>query len=417
MMTRLFPSPVTRARLMSGSAAPFVQAYAAHLEERLFKVSTLRQRVHAAAHLGHWLDAQGVPLTDLDDAALARFEEHLALCDCQRSRGGAHCHTIAGGRSFLAYLRAAGVVPLAPVVTDPKTVLRDSFFAWLRRHRGVGERTLAGYRGYITAFLGQLGADPRRYEVGTVRQFILTCSRSNGASYTNRAGSVLRMFFRFLAAEEQCSPTLVDAVPKTAAWKLADIPRHVSAETIERVVAVSKERVRCGLRDRAVVLLLARLGLRARDVATLRLADIDWGGGRLRVMGKGQRETWLPLPQDAGDALLEYIIEARPQVLDEQVFLRVRAPICGLGTAGAVVAIARQAIQRARIEHPAGVSSHLFRHSLAKRLLDADVPLHAIGVVLRHRSLETTAQYTKIDTNTLSLVVQPWPTTSEAASC
>jgi integrase/recombinase XerD len=417
MMTKLFPNSETRDWLASGSSAPFVRAYAADLEERLFKFSTIRQRVRAAAHLGHWLDAQGIPLRDLDEVVLSRFEEHLALCDCPRSRGGAHWHTHAGSRHFLAHLRVAGVVPLAPVVIDPKIVLRDSFFDWLRKYRGVGQTTLVGYRGYVTAFLGQLGADPGRYEVSTVRQFIITCSRSHGAIYAKKIGSVLRMFFRFLAAEERCSPDLIDTVPKTAAWRLADIPRHVSATNIERVVAVSKERSRCGLRDRAVVLLLARLGLRAQDVATLCLSDIDWARGRVRVMGKGRRETWLPLPQDAGDALLEYIDQARPRVLDERVFLRVRAPICGLGTSGAVVAIARQAIQRAGIERPAGVGSHLFRHSLAKRLLEGDVPLAAIGVVLRHRSLETSAQYSKIDTKTLGLVVQSWPTTEEVAPC
>jgi site-specific recombinase XerD len=391
----------------------FVQAYAADLEERFFKRSTIYQRVHAAAHLGHWLDAQGIALSDLDEAVLGRFEEHLALCDCARSRGGAHWHTLVGGRHFLVYLRVTGIVPLAPIIVDPKTALRDGFFDWLRRHRNVGERTLVNYRGYITAFLGQLGADPKRYEVSTVRQFILTCSRSHSAIYAKKIGSVLRMFFRFLAVDERCSAALIDSVPKTAAWRLTDVPRHVSAAAIEQVVAVSKARERSGLRDRAVVLLLARLGLRAQDVASLRLADIDWGGGRVRVIGKGRRETWLPLPQDAGDALLEYIEGARAQVPDDRVFLRVRAPICGLGTAGAVVAIARQAIERAGIECPAGVSSHLFRHSLAKRLLDRDVPLTAVGVVLRHRSLDTSAQYAKIDTNTLKLVVQPWPTTKE----
>jgi len=210
---------------------------------------------------------------------------------------------------------------------------------------------------------------------------------------------------------------MVDAVPKTANWTLAELPRHLPPEAVEQVIAAPDARTRMGIRDRAVILLLARLGLRARDIVALRMSDIDWKRGLVRVMGKGRRETWLPLPQDAGDAVLEYLEQARPPAPHERLFLRVRAPFRPFKGSFSVAVIVRQAIARAGVQRPARAAAHLFRHSLARRLLAQDIPLEGIGVILRHRSLETSAKYAKIDVETLQTVVQAWPGNPEVLPC
>jgi integrase/recombinase XerD len=417
MFDKIFPCAETLAWLESGAAAPFVQAYARSLQEAGFKLSTMRHRIHAAAHLGHWLDAERVPLAELDGAMLERFRAHLPSCRCAHSKPGEHAHTAVGVARFLEYLRETGVATAPPATQKASAVLLEAFSEWLRRHRGVTEKTVDGYRHYVKNVVDALGDDPPRYEASAARRFVLAHLHGHPPSYVKRVGTVLRMFFRFLVAEGLCRVELVDAVPKTANWTLTDIPRHLSSDAVERVIAAPDERSRCCLRDRAVVLLLARLGLRARDIVDLALSDIDWRGSRIRVTGKGRRETWLPLPQEAGDALLDYLQHARPPVADDHVFLRVRAPICRFKTSGSVSVIVHQAIRRAGVQSPPRGAAHLFRHSLAKRLLAQDVPLEAIGVVLRHRSLETTAKYAKLDVGMLLEVVQPWPAATGALPC
>lgn len=186
------------------------------------------------------------------------------------------------------------------------------------------------------------------------------------------------------------------------------------ADKIERIIDSCDSGTPSGLRDRAVLLLLARLGLRAGDVANLRLGDIDWKTGRFRVMGKGRREVWLPLPQDAGDALLTYLQRVRPAVSNDHVFLKIQAPIAPCSASSVSHRVA-EAIRRAGVEAPAH-GAHLLRHSLATRMLREGATLDAIGVLLRHEDIETTAVYSKVDVELLRQVAQPWPT-AEVSRC
>jgi len=191
------------------------------------------------------------------------------------------------------------------------------------------------------------------------------------------------------------------------------LPRYISAEAIEQLVAACDPTTAAGARDRAVILLLARLGLRAGDVRDLRLADIDWPQGRLRVLGKGRCETWLPLPQAPGDALLHYLADFRPEIDDDHVFLRLHAPLGPLPSSGPISKLVRRAIQRAGIETPS-LGAHMLRHSAATDWLRQGSSLELIGVVLRHRCIESTAHYAKVDVAMLRSVAQPWPHDGES---
>ena len=193
-----------------------------------------------------------------------------------------------------------------------------------------------------------------------------------------------------------------------ARWRLATLPRCLTAEEVDRIIAVCKGSSIGRLRDCAIILMLARLGLRARDLAQLRLGDIEWEDGALRVMGKGRCEVRLPLPQDVGDALFDYL-ECRPHVdHTDHVFLRNIAPFSPFVTGHCISGVVKRALKRAGVKSPAK-GAHLLRHTAATEMLRHGVPLDQIGLVLRHRSIDTTAYYAKVDVALLKQVAQPWP--------
>lgn len=237
-----------------------------------------------------------------------------------------------------------------------------------------------------------------------LRAFILDRARCHGIGRAKTVVTAVRMFLRFLIAVGRCPPGLDHAIPTIARWRLASLPRYLSAEAIERMLASCELTTLLGLRDRAV-LLLARLGLRAGDVAALQRSDIDWRVGTVQVAGKNRRHTRLPLPQEVGDAILRYF-EHRPAVDHHHIFLTTVAPCKGLAYQ-TVGKIATQAMHRAGIETPVH-GAHVLRHSAATQMLHHGVPLPAIGAVLRHASVETTAGYAKVDRHLLQLVAKPW---------
>jgi len=219
---------------------------------------------------------------------------------------------------------------------------------------------------------------------------------------------IVRSYVRFLISRGECQPALVHAFPPIRRYRLGTLPRYLDEPTIERIITSCKADTAVEIRDRAIILLLARLGLRAGDVCHLRLQDVDWTNGNLQVGGKGRRPSRLPLPQDAGDAILDYLGRARPIVEEERLFLRVQAPFTPFRDSAEIAGIVSRVLDRGAITGiPTG--SHIFRHSLATRMLRAGAGLESVGTILRHRSPATTAVYAKVDVPMLLKVAQPWP--------
>jgi site-specific recombinase XerD len=291
-------------------------------------------------------------------------------------------------------------------VEEPWPLLVQGFRHWLTRHRGVSETTLSRYSAAAAELLSELGDDPGQYEAERLRACLLNRSRRRGVGSTKAILSAVRMFLRYLAIEEKCKPGLDGAIPAIAGWRLASLPRCLSADEIEQLLAACELTSPMGLRDRAAILLLARLGLRASDVAALRFADIDWDDGSILVKGKSRREARLPLPQEVGDAILAYL-EHRPRVHDDHVILRVIAPFRAL-PGSAVSQLVRRAMRRAGLTAPA-YGSHILRYSAATEMLRRGASLYDVGSVLRHRSADMSAHYAKVDMELLKQVVQPWP--------
>lgn len=297
---------------------------------------------------------------------------------------------------------AANTLAVEPVIVG-------RFREWFQTHRGVKEPTLRQYARGAIELIEELGDDVDRWNAKAVRDFLLQRSRECGLPTTQKLITSLRAFLRFLNFPGESRDDLSLAIPAIAHWRLARLPRCLSADEVVRLIAACDGTGFRRRRDRAIILLLARLGLRAGDVAGLRLEDIDWTTGTLQVTGKGRYQVRLPLPQDVGDALLSYL-ECRPipRTQTDHVFVRNNAPCQPFESGDGVSSVVRTALKRAGIESSAK-GAHLLRHTAATEMLRNGVPLHQAGLVLRHRSIDMTAYYAKVDIALLKQAAQPWP--------
>jgi site-specific recombinase XerD len=253
-----------------------------------------------------------------------------------------------------------------------------------------------------------LGADAGEWSARAVRDFLLDCAAKCSAPTAQKLITSLRAFLRYLSFTGESRDDLALAVPAIASWRLARLPSCLSEEELIRLIAACDGTTPGRRRDRAIVLLLTRLGLRAGDVAQLRLSDIDWRDGTVQVSGKGRYQARLPLPQDVGDALLRYL-DCRPKIdHSDRVFLRSVAPSRPFVSGDGVSSVVRSALRRAGIT-TAVKGAHLLRHTAATEMLRHGVPLDQIGLVLRHRSIDMTAYYAKVDVSLLQSIAQPWP--------
>jgi site-specific recombinase XerD len=348
---------------------------------------------------------------DLDATAARAFRRHLRRCHCPASNGGriGH-HAPFAVQRFQAYLIERGLSP-RPTVSDarpPIPALITEFTDWYQAHRGVAPPTLRLYARGATAMLDALGADVRTWTPQAVRKFLLEAITGGRAESTQKLITATRAFLRYLAFRGDARADLVLAVPAVAHWRLAALPHHLSADELTRVLAACDGDRPARVRDRAMVLLLARLGLRAGDVAQLRVPDLDWAQGTIHVTGKGRYQVRLPLPQEVGEAVLQYLA-SRPHVPEtDRVFLTTIAPVSPFRSGDAVSSVVARAFQRAGI-HVARPGAHVLRHTAATEMLRQGVSLDHIGLVLRHRSLDMSAYYAKVDIAVLRQVAQPWP--------
>jgi site-specific recombinase XerD len=410
VLTDYFVAPYRLAVFRGSAGGKYMDGFAAHLREAGYGRESGRGRIRGASHLAHWLKAREVPVRRWDDAAVDEFEKHLRRCRCGCSDGGDQTNDVFGARRFMEYLRHLGVVREKPATPRPPPIL-EAFCSWMRAHRGVTEATLSIYVRVLLEFLRGIGPGVSGVNARSLRSFVVRSSQQ-GPSQGPHAVSALRMFVRHLVGREMVPAALLLAIPAVAAWRLSRLPRYLPAQDIEKVIRACDRRTAVGIRDRAILLLLARLGLRAGDVAALRLTSIDWQNASVRVDGKSRREVRLPVPQDVGDAILTYVDQVRPAVALDHVFIRQRAPLRSLST-DAVTEIARRALVRAGVVSPVR-GAHVFRHSAATGMLRGGASLEEIGRVLRHSSSGVTAHYAKVDVDLLREVVQPWP---EAAQC
>ena len=406
MLETYFSASKMLGHLRSGPSGPYLDGFAAALERQGYSAGTAVRYLRAAAHLGHVAARQGAMPSDID---LAVFSRHLRTCRCPRAMGGRrNHHTIFGARLFRQHLVEAGVCRSAAALQHAEPSLVAHFKVWLCKHRGASDSTIRLYARDAAQLMAAVGDDPEKWEPAAIRSFFLDRASHCGNGTVEKLTTSLRAFLRYLSVRGRCQAGLADVVPGYARWRLADLPRSLAAEQVNRLIAACDGEVVERRRDRAILLLLARLGLRAGDVAQLRLDYIEWKTASLRVSGKSRYEVRLPLPQDVGDAIAAYLA-CRPSTCpSDHVFLRNIAPFRPFRNGDGVSSLVRRLMQRAGIVAPVK-GAHVLRHTAATEMLRHGVPLEKIGLVLRHRGIDTTARYAKADVALLKQIAQPWP--------
>jgi len=386
-----------------GPLRTYLAGFWAELRRQGYAPFSARNLLLVMAHLGRWLQADGLALGDLTEDRAAAFLRH------RREQGYTGFRTRRALEPLLQYLRGVGVVPKPlPVVDDsPAGQLVRAYVRYLARERGLGAATIRAYSDFARRFI--IEERPRldwfRLAPLEVARFVLRQARRSSSIGTCKLTvTYLRSLLRFLYVQGATAQDLSSCVPAVAGWRLSGLPKALAASQTDALLR-SFDRSPVGLRDAAVVHLLLRLGLRAAEVAALDLDDIDWRLGQLTVHGKGRHESRLPVPPDVGRAVSAYLRRGRPRGSTRSVFLRCRAPYIRMGAA-AVSTLVQRALRRVGI--PAG-GAHRLRHTTATQLLRCGASLPEIAHVLRHRHIDTTAIYAKVDLDSLGALVRPWP--------
>ncbi|MBI2563880.1 MAG: tyrosine-type recombinase/integrase [candidate division NC10 bacterium] len=381
---------------VTGPLAPFAEGLRRFLLGEGYTPLSAANVLRLTAHLSRWLKTQRVPVA----LAPTRAEQFLRH---RRRRGYTGFRSTRSLRPMLSYLASVGAIEW-PTDADqrPACPLLQRYVAYLTTERGLTASSVRQYAATAARFLAAQ-ADVCRLTAADVTEFILRESRRYSVGTTKLTVTALRSFLRYLRVAGEIAADRTGAVPAVAGWRLVGLPPTVTATDVAPLLAGCPRQTAVGRRDYAVILLLARLGLRAVEAATLTLDDLHWAAGEIVIRGKGS-ESRLPLPQDVGQALSAYV-RVRGRAPTRGLFLRARAPQGGLSVAG-IKAIVAQACRRARV---APIGPHRLRQAAATAMLRHGASLTQIAQVLRHRSVNTTAIYAKVDTARLRPLARPWP--------
>lgn len=391
--------------------APYFEPYSEYLADRGYSQISYWKKTFLINEFSRWLERKKIAAREIRAEHQEAFLRYNAKCRCPK-RGDQI--TITG---ITSWLQENGVIEgKLTASSEPSEIDRilQEYKSYLQEDRGLAPTTIENYAGYVRRFLADMSGT-EELNLGSIRASQITdyvrrnAPRDRTFASAKDTVSALRSFFRFARYRDYIKTDLAAVVPSVAGWSMASIPRAMPAECVRKLLDESKTwRSAVGLRNRAILLLLARLGLRAREIVRLELGDIDWPEGRLSVHGKGRQERPLPLPHDVGKAIASYLKDGRPQSASRKVFLRARAPFDGLKGSSDICQIVRRAIKRVGMDL-AFTGSHQLRHALAVDMLRQGVSLTEIGQVLRHRSPDATRRYAKVDIKGLREVALPWP--------
>jgi len=407
-MNPFFKNPETLLRIHEGPLGTYVDDYAAELHAEGYAQQSAELQIRLVADFSRWLARRGISAPQV---TAAHFQPYLRSRARYRRPQRGDPATL---KRLLDLLLRQGVIAepfLAPAT--PAERLRDEFCLYLRQERALASATLIAYTPFVSEFLTEhFGAGPvdlSSLSAADVTRFVQCRAARIHSKRVQLMTAALRSFLRFAHYRGDLHTDLAACVPSVANWSQSNIPKALPPREVRHVLASScKRRMAVGRRDYAILLLLARLGLRAGEVTTLALEDLDWQAGLITVRGKGGHDSQLPLPPDVGKAIADYLRNGRPPTASRCVFLRARAPVQSFKGSQAIDSVVRHALARAGIDSPRK-GAHQFRHGLACQMLRQGASLAEIGEVLRHRSPQTTAIYTKVDLPALRSLALAWP--------
>ena len=396
------------ARPPEGPLARHIASFAKSISEQGYGLVSLRNQVLVAVGFSQWLKSQGVGLRSICEDSPARYLRYRARH--RRPKKGDH----AALRHLMEFLRQDGLIKdktpghrLTPVEQHV-----EAYAQHLRAARALAEPTIVSYLQFIRAFLKDSLRDgraaPSGLEAGDVIRFVRRQASRTHLKTAKIMTTALRSFLRYLRFRGDIVADLAAAVPAVASWSMSSIPRAIAPADVRQLLKSVDRRTTSGRRDYAILLLLARLGLRSGEVASLELDDIDWTAGQLTVRGKSGQRSKLPLPTDVGEAIAAYLRQGRPHSTSRRVFLRTKAPIRGFRGPSGLGCVVRRSVKRAGVAPPT-TGTHQFRHSLATEMLRGGASLSEIGDVLGHHHPQTTMIYAKVDLRALRTLALPWP--------
>ena len=387
----------------------YLESFAAHQAACGYASRTVQSQRQLLGHFNEWLMRRRCDIHQLNDALVDTF-----LKGRQR-RGRLHRGHATTVHQFLAHLRARGALAASAPVVDPSALgqLQRDYAQYLTTERGLAPVTVSDYVAVLRTFLtDRFGDGPLALgtlDVSTVTTFVIRRAHTLSPRTAQGLVTALRSICRFLRQRGVMDRDLAAGLPSVSDWRLATLPKYLQPEEVERVLQTCDRQTRVGRRNHAILLLLARLGLRAGEILALELDDIQWRAGEILVRSsKRLPQDRLPLLAEVGDALATYLRQDRQPHTTRRVFLCTKAPRRGFGHPSTVSTIVQRALAQAGLS-PALKGAHLFRHSLATRMLRHGASLPEIGLVLRHRTVQTTEIYAKVDLAGLRALAQPWP--------
>ena len=402
-------SQVVLSQPLEGPLAGYIKPFAESLSEQGYALYSLQRQVLLAACFSRWLKQKGIRLRRIRSDHRTRYLRYRArhLRPCQGDSGALS--------NLICFLRLQGAIPDEKQTASRLTPVEQctqAFERYLLEARALAHATIINYVPFVHSFLeDRFGHEPVTLSHLCADDVVRFVQRQVPRLHLKRAKlmtSALRSFLRYARYRGEVTLDLAAAVPIVANWSMTSIPRAISADHVRQLLASIDRRTPIGRRDYAVLLLLARLGLRSSEVAFLELDDIDWKAGRLIVRGKGAQRLELPLPADVGKAIVAYLRRGRPASTSRRVFLRAKAPIRGFLGVGGVGSIVLHSLKRAGIDAPT-TGAHQFRHGLACEMLRHGASLGEIGQLLGHRHPQTTTIYAKVDLQALRTLALPWP--------
>jgi site-specific recombinase XerD len=389
-----------------------IASFLTQLQTAGYAKESVRNKRTVVRTFADWLRRRHIPVQAINESHVAGF---LKGKPGTRPRRLTYKHAALSG--FLTYLRRIDLISVpAPRVASPGDDLIREYVEYLRHDRGLAPNSVLVYVPFIRHWLSDHrarmgGVAIEAFDAATIQRFLVNHTRNRSSEYVRLLGTALRSFFRFLFLRGHRSTDLSPAVPTVRKYRNATVPAFLSPEQVAQVLAATDRSTPVGRRDYAILLLLARLGLRAGEVAALELEDIHWRTGELVIRGKGRVAEHLPLLADVGDALAQHLRVGRSASASRRVFLCALPPHVGLSGPSVVGDIVCRRLADANVPRSGRGAAHLFRHGLATNMIRHGASLAEIAEVLRHRSQTTTAIYTHVSFEALRTVAQPWPTT------
>ncbi len=398
--------------MKQGPLGRYIARHADQLHALGYARQSVRRKLQIAADFSQWLKRNNVAAHQVISKHARNYLQFRKRAGFRHQKGDR-----AAVATFLKLLREGRVTKeqIPPPRMTPSQRLLKQYDDYLQKERCLSLATRINYAPFVRQFLvGRFGCG--RVDLsGLCATDVLKFVRRRAAQLKGKRvllmTTALRSFLRFARYRGEITLDLAACVPSVASWSLSTIPKALPPTQVEQVLAETRKRsTAVGRRDYAILLLLARLGLRGGEVCNLTLEDIDWENSRIAIRGKGDRVAQLPMPADVGEAIAAYLKESRPRVPpgNRRLFIRVRAPLVGFKGQGSVGSVVKHALQRAKIDSPRK-GAHQFRHTLASTMLQKGSSLSEIGELLRHRSPNTTAIYAKIDLLSLRSLALPWP--------